>query len=89
MVPKSFDIDTAKEVVGDQRMRAVEAKARSDADSGLNDPPPKGVGSYWSQVSADMDWVVYTTAHGKRIERIKRMRETAPAKVCPKGLSRE
>jgi hypothetical protein len=33
MTPKSFDIDTCKEVVGDGRMRVIEAKARQDADN--------------------------------------------------------
>ena len=72
MIPNSFDIDTAKEVVGDSRMRTIEAKARADADSGQCEPPQQGPGSYWSQVSAEMDYRVYINAHNKRMERIDR-----------------
>lgn len=75
MTPKSFDIDTAKEIVGDERMRVIEAKARQDADNGIMDKPVRAVGSYWDVVSSDMEYVVYITAHSKRLERIQRMKE--------------
>jgi hypothetical protein len=73
MTPKSFDIDTAKEIVGDIRMREIEAKARHDADNGIIDAPIKRKGTYWDGVSSDMEYVVYTNAHQKRIERIERI----------------
>ena len=75
MTPKSFDIDTAKEIVGDERMRTIEAKARQDADNGIMDKPVRAVGSYWDVVSSDMEYVVYITAHHKRMERVARMKE--------------
>jgi len=75
MTPKSFDIDTCKEVVGDARMRVIEAKARQDADNGVMDAPAMAKGTYWDVVRSDMEYVVYVTAHHKRLERIQRMKE--------------
>ena len=75
MTPQSFDIDTAKEIVGDTRMRVIEAKARQDADSGIMDKPARAGGTYWDAVRSDMEYIVYTTAHHKRLERIQRMKE--------------
>jgi len=77
MTPQSFDIDTCKEVVGDARMRAIEAKARQDADNGVMDKPARAEGTYWDVVRSDMEYVVYVTAHHKRLERIQRMKERA------------
>ena len=75
MTPKSFDIDTAKEIVGDARMRVIEAKARQDADNGVMDKPARAEGNYWDGVRSGMEYVVYTTAHHKRLERIQRIKE--------------
>jgi hypothetical protein len=75
MTPKSFDIDTAKEIVGDARMRVIEAKARQDADNGTIDKPVRAEGNYWDGVRSDMEYVIYTTTHHKRLERIQRMKE--------------
>jgi hypothetical protein len=75
--PKSFDIDTAKEIVGDARMRVIEAKARQDADNGVMDKPARAEGTYWDVVRSDMEYVVYVTTHHKRLERIQRMKERA------------
>ena len=75
MTPKSFDIDTAKEIVGDARMRVIEAKARQDADNGVMDKPARAGGNYWDGVRSDMEYVVYITAHHKRLERIQRIKE--------------
>jgi len=77
MTPKSFDIDTCKEVVGDARMRVIEAKARQDADNGVMDAPAMAKGTYWDVVYSIMEYVVYVTAHHKRMERIQRMKERA------------
>ena len=79
MTPKSFDIDTAKEIVGDARMRTIEAKARQDADNGIMDAPTDVEGTYWDVVRSDMEYVVYITAHHKRLERIQRMKEKSNA----------
>jgi hypothetical protein len=75
MTPQSFDIDTCKEVLGDARMRVIEAKARHDADNGVMDTPVRAEGSYWDVVRSDMEYVMYVTAHHKRLERIQRMKE--------------
>jgi len=75
MTPQSFDIDTCKEVVGDARMRVIEAKARQDADNGVMDKPARAEGTYWDVVRSDMEYVVYVTTHHKRLERIQRMKE--------------
>ena len=75
MTPKSFDIDTAKEIVGDARMRVIEAKARQDADNGVMDKPARAEGNYWDGVRSGMECVVYITAHHKRLERIQRIKE--------------
>jgi hypothetical protein len=77
MTPQSFDIDTCKEVVGDARMRVIEAKARQDADSGIMDKPARAQGTYWDVVRSDMEYIVYITAHHKRLERQQRMKERA------------
>lgn len=74
MTPNSFDIDTCKEVIGDERMRAIEAKARQDADNGIMQKfqPTE---DYWGKVRSIMEYVIYTTAHKKRMERVARMKE--------------
>jgi hypothetical protein len=77
MTPQSFDIDTAKEIVGDARMRVIEAKARQDADNGVMDAPAITRGTYWDLVESIMETTVYITAHEKRMERIQRMKERA------------
>jgi hypothetical protein len=78
MTPKSFDIDTAKEIVGDARMRTIEAKARQDADNGVMDTP-RAQGTYWDGIRSGMEYIVYVTAHHKRLERIQRMKEKSNA----------
>jgi hypothetical protein len=75
MTPQSFDIDTCKEVVGDARMRVIEAKARQDADNGVMDAPAIVKGTYWDGVYSVMEAVVYITAREKRLARIQRMKE--------------
>jgi hypothetical protein len=75
MTPKSFDIDTCKEVIGDERMRIIEAKARQDADSGILEKFQPTKGSYWADVKSIMEYVIYTNAHKKRMERVARIKE--------------
>jgi hypothetical protein len=79
MTPKSFDIDTCKEVVGDERMRIIEAKARQDADNGILEKFQPTKGSYWVDVTSIMEYVIYTTAHKKRMERVARIKEREKA----------
>lgn len=76
MTPKSFDIATAKEYVGDARMREIETKARTDADANAY-APPHGLravfASYASEVAGQMKDIVYLHAYKKRKDRIERM----------------
>lgn len=77
MKPGSFDVDTAKEYVGDSRMRNIEASAREHADIGRDAyKPPHGIyakfTSYASEVSAQMDDMVYMAAFSKRLARNER-----------------
>ena len=74
MTPKSFDVDTCKEVIGDERMRTIEAKARQDADNGILEKFQPAE-AYWDKVRSIMEHVIYTTAHKKRMERVARMKE--------------
>lgn len=80
MKPHSFDIDTAKEYTGDSRMRAIEAKARTDADADTYSPP-HGLAAVFAThsagVSAQMDDTVYFNAFSKRKARAQRMAERA------------
>ena len=77
MTPKSYDIDTAKEMVGDARMRTIETKARQDADNGVRDGMAhvKAEVSYWDRVVQSMELVVYDATYRKRLERIQRIKE--------------
>ena len=75
VTPKSFDIDTAKEIVGDERMRVIEAKARQDADNGILEKFQPAKDTYWVDVKSIMEYVIYTTAHKKRLERVARIKE--------------
>ena len=74
MTPNSFDIDTCKEVIGDERMRVIEAKARQDADNGIMEKFQLAE-AYWDKVKSIMEYVIYTTTHKKRMERVARMKE--------------
>jgi len=81
MTPNSFDIDTCKEVIGDERMRVIEAKARQDADNGIMEKFQPAKGSYWIDVKSIMEYFIYTTAHKKRMERVARMKEREKSNV--------
>lgn len=73
MTPKSFDIDTCKEFIGDAGTRTIEAKARKDAEAGVYEPPAEGTGSHMSKVRSEMEYRIYVYAHHKRLERLARM----------------
>lgn len=77
MTPKSFDIDTAKEMIGDARMRVIEAKARADTEVGVKDTPKPVIGSYWDRIRGDMEYIIYIYTHQKRTERMERLKENA------------
>lgn len=73
MKPGSFDQETAREMVGDERARVIEAKARVDADEGNYSPPEQPAArTYMDGVNAGMERVVYRTQFNKRVERNKR-----------------
>ena len=72
---KGFDTDACKSAVGDERMRLIEAKARTDADASTFNPPNRATQcmTYWSQIVATMEGMVYCSAFKKRTERVSRM----------------
>ena len=76
MTPRSMDIDTCKEIIGDAQTRVIEANAREDAESykfnKVNIPDQV---SYWEKIRLQMQQIIYATAHSKRLERIKRMKQ--------------
>ena len=69
MIPGSFDSATAREVLGDDAARDIEAKARRDAAAGTFSPPPVAQGGYWGSVVAAMQDVIYREQHAKRTAR--------------------
>jgi hypothetical protein len=73
MTPRSFDPQTSREMVGDERARTIEAKARQDADSGIYSPPePSGFVTYWGQAQDEFARAVYAAQWGKRKARNER-----------------
>lgn len=81
MTPKSFDLTTCKEVIGDERLRIVEAKARADAENGIFAPIPHSFTTHWGKVREDMEDIVYGAAHKKRIKRLERQATRAPSAI--------
>lgn len=70
MTPKSFDAETSREMVGDERARTIETKARADADAGVYDPPAAAEAlSFWGQYQEEFARVVYSAQYKKRIDR--------------------
>ena len=83
MTPGSFDVSTAREMVGDDRARELEAKASAAADSGVSFFQSyfgAGIalspdGGYQHRMRASFEQIVFKTAHEKRAARIQRMAE--------------
>ena len=73
MTPKSFDLATCKEFIGDERIRYVEGKARTDAEAGIYAPPPHTFQTPAGMTHEDMEDVVYLYAFKKRADRLARM----------------
>ena len=75
MIPNSFDIATAKEYTGDERMRGIESIARKDAET-LNFRPLStsdfGATTYAGQIAESMAYRVYIAAYDARIARNER-----------------
>ena len=82
MTPGSFDHITAREVIGDDLARSIEAKARTDADSGTFDPPAvRGAGTYWGKVQHEMEFIAYREQYGKRLARnARKCRVSTPSR---------
>lgn len=72
MTPLSFDLNTAKGVIGDQEARTIEYLARIDAEKGKFHPPENPTDTYWSMVQQEMRHVIYTEQFQTRIKRIAR-----------------
>lgn len=70
MTPGSFDHATSREMVGDERSRTIEAKARADADAGHFEPPADSAStSYWGQAQDEFARRVYIQQHERRTAR--------------------
>ena len=71
----SFDLDTCKEVVGDERCRTIESDARAAADTGRVEPLFKipGGEEYFAKVQREMEKIIWLMAYQKRAERIRRI----------------
>ena len=78
MTPLSFDLTTARAIVGDTESRVIEDKARKDADRQAFEPlePVFNGGGYWSGVQESMRMVVYREQYTKRLERNRRKSES-------------
>jgi hypothetical protein len=72
MIAGSFDCKTARDVVGDESARRIEAKARADADAGVFQIPPFEGDTYWDQLRSEMARIVYREQYTKRLLRNER-----------------
>ena len=75
MTPRSFDVQTCREMLADQVARTIEAKARHDADYGevaYSPPYADEPGTYWSVCQQVFAAIVYHEQFHKRLERNKR-----------------
>lgn len=77
MKPGQYDLETAKEMVGDFRVRAIEKDAR-DAAEDNRDCPLDGVlrsagNTYFDTVMLEMECRIWHAAHQKRKDRLERM----------------
>jgi len=77
MTPKSFDHATSRYMVGDDRARVIESKARADADLDKHDPPQSEAVSYWARTQESFATVVYLDQFRRRRDRIERKQEVA------------
>lgn len=69
MTPMSFDLATARETIGDDFARVIEAKARKDADEEKFNPPSVDGSSYWDKAQKEMEFVIYREQYTKRLAR--------------------
>ena len=78
MKPGSFDIETAKDMVGDARCRTIEFDAREAADKGRSEPSANLLRSagatYFDHVMVEMENIVWISAHHKKNERLARLK---------------
>lgn len=80
MTPMSFDPATCRALVGDTRARVIEQQARQHADSadlgspdtGFHPPPTGPARTYWGEVQASAESLVYAAAYRQRIARRQR-----------------
>jgi hypothetical protein len=70
-----FDPVACRSAIGDAQARAVEAKARADAEAGAFDPPRCGGGTFQQQIGPSAAYVVYGAAYNKRLARIERKKQ--------------
>lgn len=73
MTPRSFDSETCRELVGDERARQIEAQGRSKAEQGIElVRPPTSAITYWGMVQEDAAFIVECDAYRKRKDRMAR-----------------
>ncbi|MBC7603279.1 MAG: hypothetical protein H7255_11560 [Ramlibacter sp.] len=82
MTPMSFDIETARDVVGEDKARILESTARLDADAGVFNLPVAAFDEavYWGAVKNEMQRIVYAAQHTKRVARNTRKAEAGETK---------
>lgn len=81
MIPGSFEIDTAKEMIDDSRCRLLEDDARIAAETNLGMSfagiiRKPGI-SYWDEVMYEMEKCVWITAYQKRVNRLMRLKNAS------------
>jgi len=69
MTPGSFDPITARDIIGDEPARAIETKARMDADAKTFACPGVDGSTYWANVENEMRAVLYREQYAKRLAR--------------------
>lgn len=72
MIPLSFDPKTAREMTGDEQSRAIEAKARADAEMRSWNPPKIDGATYADRLFSQMRQIVYREQYTRRLARNER-----------------
>jgi hypothetical protein len=74
MTPKSFDIQTCSEMIGDDRQRYINRLVDEDIESGhIRGWPVDESKSYWSQASQEFERITYMSAYRNKLERMARI----------------
>ena len=75
MIPGSFDVETAKEVLGDAAVRELSALGRQAAEAGQEGPVQDlRSETYWGTMTEALKQVVADDAFSRRKARLERMK---------------